>query len=601
MKLLKNLNLKDALKKVAPGVMVEPVPGQDALRAGETTLQDDLAPSDLELKPDSFRMGNIHGRVYFIYDLPAGKTFDPTLLYHFPAQTWMSQFIWPEDEAQVREALKRRRTVLAASRIDDARQGRLGSFTRDRELGGAEAQLAELELQGETVYQMGWYIAVFASDAAGLDETSRRFEDALKRADASFYRASSLQEQGIHSLLPTGTDRLRRTRNMTSRAIGGMFPFVRKTYYEPERGMHLGVHRHTGTWVVLDPFASEVANGTMVVLGQSGRGKSTFFKSFVDTAVPLGHRVFAIDLENEFRPLCDDLGGVYIDMTRRGGNTINVLDLNPLAPDAPGEGLSVLKGFIRVAIGRKLSEIERNVVIHNAYMRLLRSAGIDFNNPATWGKPAPLLSDFVAELRNVEQKQIGEGLAACLIPYTEGLYGQDFDRPTNVDVHGNPLVVFGLRGVSEDMLPLRIWQIQNFVWSHVIVPGQRQPTHVIVDEGWHLLRHEGMVADLAAMARRFRKYYAALYLATHFVEDMLRSPDAKAICDTADMVVLFGQKPSAVESLGALFGLNKAEMAELPRMGRGEAILIRGQTHIPLYVPVPPERAELYSTSPKRE
>lgn len=589
--------LKDKLKLP----FAQPAQAADVLRAGETTLQDDLAPSDLEFKVDSFRMGEICGRVYFVYDLPAGKVFDPSLLYHFPAQAWMSLYVWPEDEAQVREALKRRRTILAATRIDDARQGRLGSFTRDRELDGAAAQLAELELEGETVYQMGWYIAVFASGEQELDELSRRFEDTLKRADVSFYRASSLQEQGVHSLLPTGTDRLRRTRNMTSRAIGGMFPFVRRTYYEPERGLHLGVHRHTGTWVVLDPFASEVANGTMIVLGQSGRGKSTFFKSFIDTAVPLGHRVFAIDLENEFRPLCEDLGGIYIDLTRRGGNTINVLDLNPLAPDAPGEGLSVLKGFIRVAIGRPLSEIERNVVVHNAYTRMLAAAGIDVNAPATWNRPSPMLSDFVSELRSVEQKSIGEELAACLIPYTEGLYSQDFNRSTNVDVHGNPLVVFGLRGVAEDMLPLRIWQIQNFVWSHVIVPGQRQPTHVVVDEGWHLLRYEGMVADLAAMARRFRKYHAALYLATHFVEDMLRSPDAKAVCDTADMVVLFGQKQSAVESLGALFGLNKAEMAELPRMGRGEAILIRGQSHIPLYVPVPPDRAELYSTSPKRE
>jgi type IV secretory pathway VirB4 component len=147
---------------------------------------------------------------------------------------------------------------------------------------------------------------------------------------------------------------------------------------------------------------------------------------------------------------------------------------------------------------------------------------------------------------------------------------------------------------------MRIWQIQNYIWSHVVTPGQLTPTHVIVDEGWHLLRYPHMVADLSAMARRFRKYYAGLWLATHFVEDLLRSDDAKSICDTADTIVLFGQKQTAAPVLGQLFNLNQAEVAELPRLGKGEAILLYGnQAHIPLFVPVDPDRMPLYSTSPQ--
>jgi hypothetical protein len=52
--------------------------------------------------------------------------------------------------------------------------------------------------------------------------------------------------------------------------------------------------------------------------------------------------------------------------------------------------------------------------------------------------------------------------------------------------------------------------------------------------------------------------------------------------------------------LGQLFNLNGAEVAELPRLGKGEAIMLYGtQAHIPLFVPVDPERMPLYSTSPQ--
>lgn len=596
------MSLKDKLAPVLKRIKL-PTFGapatEDLLRAGEATMLDDLAPADLEFGHDWFRVEHMYARAYFVHDLPGNQVFVPLGLYNFPAQTWMSWFIYPEDEAQVHEALKHRRTILTAANIQDARNGKMGSFIRNAEIGGADRALAEIELAGETIYQLGWYMIVWAASKSDLDEISARFEDALKRADVRHFRAGSLQEQAIHSALPTGTDRLLRTRNMSSGALGEMFPFVRKTYYDPT-GLHYGIHRHTGTWVVLDPFAQELSNGTTLVLGQSGRGKSTFLKAFVDGAVPMGHRVVVVDLENEFRPLCEDLGGVYIDLQRGSNVRMNILDLNPQAADAPAQGLSVLKGFIRAAISRPLSDIEEGPVIHQAYVRVLQEAGIDHQNPRTWGRTPPRLSDFVLALRQAEQRKEGEALAACLFAYTEGMYAEDFDTRTNVDIQSSPLVVFGLRDVAPDMLPMRIWQIQNYIWSHVVTPGQLTPTHVIIDEGWHLLRYPHMVADLSAMARRFRKYYAGLWLATHFVEDLLASSDAKSICDTADTVVLFGQKQTAAPVLGQLFSLNQAEVAELPRLGKGEAILLYGsQTHIPLYVPVDRERMPFYSTCPR--
>ncbi|MBU0494363.1 MAG: hypothetical protein KKB13_21140, partial [Chloroflexi bacterium] len=125
------------------------------------------------------------------------------------------------------------------------------------------------------------------------------------------------------------------------------------------------------------------------------------------------------------------------------------------------------------------------------------------------------------------------------------------------------------------------------------------PTYFIVDEAWHLLQRAGAAAELAAMARRFRKKYAGLVLATQHAADLARNVDGQTIRDTAATQVLFAQEPPAVPLLQQLFGLNGAEAAELVRMAPGEALLLTHQEHIPIQVPVLAERWDLFTTTPQ--
>jgi len=67
---------------------------------------------------------------------------------------------------------------------------------------------------------------------------------------------------------------------------------------------------------------------------------------------------------------------------------------------------------------------------------------------------------------------------------------------------------------------LYLWLITNLVWTAVSAAAAAQPIHLFVDEGWHLLQYAGTVAKLGAMARRFRKHYAAIHLATQFDQDL---------------------------------------------------------------------------------
>ena len=571
------------------------------LRSGTTTLLDQLAPASFWEDYSCFQMGEVWGRVWFVYDLPA--TFPVHRLYAFHGDVWMSQFVYPLNPAEIAPALRQKRTWLHGENLFDLRRGALTSYGRQATLSATEEALARIEMGDETIYMLGWYLAVFAPDRPALDRTSNRFEDTLREAGVQFYRASARQLDGVHSLLPLGADRLGHARNMTAEALARMFPFLRKTHFDPN-GLPYGVHRHNGSWVVLDPFDHELPNASSFILGQSGMGKSVYLKHLAEWALLQGHRVFVVDLENEFRSLTEDLGGIYLDLKRRSEHKMNLLDLNPEAEDPIADGLSVLVGFMQVLAGEQLDALESGVILPDAYLQTLAQAGITPDDPASWHNEPPLLSDLMAVMQSMPQ-EAAQHLAALLNQYAAGLYAEDFSRPTNVDVgHGASLVAFGLSQVRDTMLAVRLWQIQNHIWSRVLSGPARRPTHVILDEGWHLLKFRGMGEQLGAMARRFRKRAAALHVATQQVADLAATPDAEVIRDNAGTVILFGQSTIAAERLVKLFGLNALEAAELPRLGKGDAILIRktagkGDVHIPIYIPLPPHRQALYTTDPR--
>ena len=571
------------------------------LRSGTTTLLDQLAPASFWEDYSCFQMGEVWGRVWFVYDLPA--TFPVHRLYAFHGDVWMSQFVYPLNPAEIAPALRQKRTWLHGENLFDLRRGALTSYGRQATLSATEEALARIEMGDETIYMLGWYLAVFAPHRVALDRASDHFEDTLREIGVRFYRASARQLDGVHSLLPLGADRLGHARNMTAEALARMFPFTRKTHFDPA-GLPYGVHRHNGSWVVLDPFGHELPNGSSFILGQSGMGKSVYLKHLAEWALMQGHRVLVVDLENEFRSLTEELGGVYLDLRRRSEHKMNLLDLNPEAEDPIADGLSVLVGFMQVLAGEQLDALESGVILPDAYLQTLAQAGITPDDPDSWHNEPPLLSDLMAVMQSMPQ-EAAQHLAALLNQYAAGLYAEDFSRPTNVDVgHGASLVAFGLSQVRDTMLAVRLWQIQNHIWSRVLSGPARRPTHVILDEGWHLLKFRGMGEQLGAMARRFRKRAAALHVATQQVADLAATPDAEVIRDNAGTVILFGQSTIAAERLVKLFGLNALEAAELPRLGKGDAILIRktagkGDVHIPIYIPLPPHRQALYTTDPR--
>ena len=575
------------------GLQGQPQQPPGAMEAGKRDLVDFLAPGGMVEREDSIVFpGEGVVRIWYVQDLPTEMPREALdAIYDFPGEIRISMLARTMNKEAVRAFLKQQRTLQHADLITRAQKGMVADYAKQADLAEVEQTLRELQITHRAPVELCWTIGLWGQDEEELEEQSRRLEDLMRDADLTFFRAALRQERGLYSVQPFGVNFLGESRNVDVGSLAGMFPFARRTWTDP-KGVPYGIDRTTGAWVIVDDFS--LPNFNMLVIGEQGSGKSMFLKYKATWAVLLGMRCFIIDLEGEYEPMCAALGGTYLDMSLTSSHKLNVFDLNSRDPAAWMNGLQDILSWLEIVLGG-LTAGERNVILAPAYERAMAEAGIIRDDPATWTRIPPRVSDLYEVLR-VNERPAAQDLADRLYAVAMGVYRDAFDCQTNVDADAE-LVVFGLRDVHRDMQPIRMRQVMSYIWARVLTGFS--PTLVIVDEAWRWLSQPGAAQDLSEMARRFRKHYAGLNLATQHGGDLSASVGATVIRDTAAAVVLFRHGASHAPGVARLFRLNELEMEELVGLNAGESILVMGPVHLPLYTPIPPDWYTVWTTHPE--
>lgn len=575
---------RDELQRVQP---------PQGMEAGRRDLPDFLAPGGMVEHEDKVILpGKGALRIWYVQDFPPEMTRQALeSIYDFPGEVRVSMLVRQMDKAAVRSFLKQQRVAQHADLITRAQKGMVADYGKQADLAEIEKTLRDLSVTHRAPVELCFTVGLWTEDEDELEERSRRLEDLMRDADLTFFRAALRQEKGLYTVQPFGINFLGHARNVDAQSLAGMFPFSRRTWTDP-KGVPYGIDRSTGAWVVVDDFA--LPNSNMLLIGEQGSGKSMFLKYKATWAVLLGMRCFIIDLEGEYEPMCRALGGTYLDMSLTSPHKLNVFDLNTRDPAGWMNGLQDVLSWLEIVLGG-LTAGERNVILAPAYERIMAECGILRDDPTTWTRTPPRVSDLYQALR-VDERPAAQDLADRLYAVAMGVYRDAFDAQTNVNVDAE-LVVFGLRNVHRDMQPLRVRQVMSYIWASVLTGFN--PSLVIVDEAWRWLAQPGAADDLAEMARRFRKHYAGLNLATQHGGDLSASAGAVVIRDTAAVVMLFRHGASHAPAVGGLLGLNELEMEELVGLDAGESILLMGPVHLPLYTPIPPQWYAVWTTHPE--
>lgn len=302
-------------------------------------------------------------------------------------------------------------------------------------------------------------------------------------------------------------------------------------------------------------------------------------------------------LRQERRDTAQEVGRVLayaLDLD--GGFNFNVMEFNLNSEDPWRSAAQSLAAFVEVAQGSPISHGKFNALV-DSYVEVMTRAGFTPGHQGSWEERrayTPRLEALVDRL-SADRLPESQELARLLKQYARGLYADLFNVASNVDIHKDQFVVFGLRtlreNVEKSLAPVFTWQILRLVWNEIIATGGAQPIHLVLDEGWFLTEIPGAAERLEAFSRSFRKHLAALHFATQEIDKMMTSTSTGVIANLARIKLLLGvESDRAARSLADVFGLSDDEAAGLRTARPGEALLIAGsEMRVPLYIPANPD------------
>ena len=572
---------------------------QQAISYYEEGLQktlDLIAPAGMEVHSMELQLNDQYARTLYVYNWP--NYIYPNWLsqaINFDAQMDITHFIYPSNNKAIMKMLRKKVAEMRSSIRILEQRGIVRDPTIEAALQDAE-ELRDLLARGrEKLYQFGMYVTIYADDKQKLKKLQTDVESLLGGKLVLTKPAFFQMEHGWLSTLPLAIDELEINRNMNTSPMATSFPFSSSDLTD-DHGILYGINRHNDSLVIFDRFDLPNANAT--VFATSGAGKSFAVKLEILRAMMFGTDVFVIDPENEYVDLCKTVGGTFIPLSLQSSFRINPFDL-PLAvrgEDAkPGEVLRAaiitLHGLFKIMLGT-LTPAEDGI-LDKAILDTYALKGIDMTTENAAEIVPPTMHELVDVLMTTDG---GENMAKTLQKYTQGSYAGLFDQPTNVELK-NQLVVFQIRDLEEQLRPIAMYIVLNFLWNQIRAELKRR--FLVVDEAWNLMQYDDSARFLYGLIKRARKYYLGVTTITQDVEDFVNSPFGKPIITNASLQILLKQSPTAVDNLQKLFYLTDGEKYLLLNSDVGQGLFFAGNKHVAIQIVASPQEELIITTNPE--
>ena len=211
--------------------------------------------------------------------------------------------------------------------------------------------------------------------------------------------------------------------------------------------------------------------------------------------------------------------------------------------------------------------------------------------------PHELEMPTMKDLKNVlESLEGGRELAVRLERFTEGTFAGLFSDQTNVNLESG-LVTFCIRDLEDQLRPISMYILLNFIWNKVRSELKRRL--LVVDEAWNIVQHEDSGRFLHGLVKRARKYYLGVTTITQDVEDFLDSPWGKPIITNSSLQLLLRQAPVATERLKKVFDLTEQETSLLLNSKVGQGLFFAGNQHVAIQIVASPGEDQVITTNPE--
>lgn len=564
-------------------------------RKGVVSIQDIISPAAFKIDPSFIQLGDTFARTIFVVTYPRYITVGwSSPIINLNTALDIGMFFYPVRSDIILKQLRKKVGTLEAQIMADSEKGAPRDPIRETALRDIEQLRDDLTQGVEHFFQYAFYVTVYADTKEKLNKMTEEVEAIFGSKLIYTKRVFFQSEQGFNSTLPLGNDELMISFNMNTSPIASSFPFI-SSDLTSDNGILYGINRHNNSLILFDRFSLQNAN--MVVFATSGAGKSYTIKLEVLRSLMLGTDVIIIDPEMEYKYLSEAVGGTYINISLASDSKINPFDL----PRPVGEEVSVediirsavitVKGLVRIMLGQVTTQ--EDSIIDRALLETYAKKDIVPGVDLATVEP-PIMQDFIDILEGMEGTT---DLVIKLKKYTEGTFAGLFNSPTTVQMNNN-LVIFSVRDLEDELRPLAIYTIVNYIWN--VVRSERKKRILTIDEAWWLMQNEDSAKFIFALVKRCRKYYLGVTTITQDVNDFLRSPYGQAIVNNSSLQILLKQSPAAIDQIAKTFMLTEGEKYLLLESGVGEGIFFAGSKHAAIKVVASYTEDQLVTTDPKQ-
>ena len=494
---------------------------------------DMCSPSVLKFYPDYYICGGTYRSVWAIREYPT-DTDEQAILRHLGDRSGVTLRIYTR---HVTPAEERKIISNAASRN---RMNR-GSGDIQKEI-VAESNLndvmnliAQMHRDREPLVHCAVFIETAAPTLEKLKEMQADVEAELTRSKISVDKLFLRQKEGFKSTQPCGDNVLGEQfeRVLPAASAANLYPFNYSGKADPE-GFYIG-HDKYGSNLFIDfqRRTDDKTNANVLILGNSGQGKSYLMKLLLCNIRESGMDVICLDPESEYIDLTLNLDGCYIDLTS-GEYIINVLEPKKWDDDGGSvlsRHLSFLRDFFRSYKDFTSSEID---VLEIFLERLYESKGITDKTvlSSLSHNNYPILSDLYVfaenELNryedkkgNIYTKETVRDLCLKLKSICIGADSKFFNGHTNIT--SDKFICFGVKGIMEADTSIKnamLFNVLSYMSDALLTKGN---TAAFLDEMYLFLTNLTAIEYIRNAMKRVRKKDSAVIIASQNIEDFNRA------------------------------------------------------------------------------
>ena len=585
---------------------------------------DMVAPSVVKFFPDHFICGNTYRCVWALREYPT-STDEQAILRHLGEKNGVTLRIYTR---QVSPAEEKRiihnatnKNKMDRSNTNDLQQ----VVTAESNLQDVTNLIATMHRNREPLLHCAVFIELAASDYEALKLLQTDVLTELVRSKLNVDKLWLRQQQGFVSSNPAGHNAFGQQfeRVLPASSVANLYPFNYSGKTDP-RGFYIGKDKYgSNVMVDFDQRDEDKTSANILILGNSGQGKSYLMKLLILNFLEAGKSVITLDVEHEQREMCDAVEGCFVDLMA-GIYHINVLEpkcwddgseTDDVGAPEPfhkstrlAQHVSFLKDFFRAYKDFNDGHID---TIEIMVSKLYTKWGISDNSNFSRKRPEeyPILSDLYdlieGEYKNYDaskhllytEKMLQEILLG-LHSMCKGADSQFFNGHTNIT--SSRFLVFGVKGLIDAAKNVRdamLFNILSYMSDKLLTAGN---TVAALDELYIWLNNPTAIEYIRNSLKRVRKKESAMMLASQNLEDFDQEgvrEMTKPLFSIPPHQFLFNAGSIDKKSYMDMLQLEDAEYNLIKFPQRGVCLYKCGNERYLLEVHAPPYKEKLFGTA----